>query len=187
MDGGFQIQKHNEGEGPVCPKGAFVTAHYHGTLMDGTVFDSSVQKGRPFKFQVGVGQVIRGWDEGIGQLKKGQKATLICPPDYAYGERGAGGVIPPNATLKFEVELLDFQAPVRALHILLKHTGSRNPMNRRKGVAVTRSKQEAIDGITKIRESVMAGEDFGKLAETFSECGSGEQGGDLGHFGPGQM
>jgi len=115
--------------------------------MDGTVFDSSVQKGRPFKFQVGVGQVIRGWDEGIGQLQKGQKAVLICPPEYAYGEKGAGGVIPPNATLKFEVELLDFQAPVRAQHILLKHTGSRNPMNRRKGEQVTRSKQEATDGI----------------------------------------
>ena len=111
---GFIVEKLNEGTGPVVPKGAFVTAHYHGTLMDGTVFDSSVQKGRPFKFYVGVGQVIRGWDEGIGQLQKGQKAILTCPPDYAYGERGAGGVIPPNATLKFEVELLDFQAPVRA-------------------------------------------------------------------------
>ena len=106
----FKVEKTVEnpsGKGPP-PKGSNVTAHYHGTLMDGTVFDSSVQKGRPFKFKLGVGQVIKGWDEGIGQLKVGEKATLTCPPEYAYGERGAGGVIPPNATLKFEVELLDF-------------------------------------------------------------------------------
>ena len=68
-----------------------------------------MQKGQPFECQIGVGQVIKGWDEGVVQLKKGQKATLICPPDYAYGPRGAGGVIPPTATLKFEVELLDFK------------------------------------------------------------------------------
>ena len=104
----FEVVKHNEGSGPVCPKGAKVKIHYHGTLENGTVFDSSVQRGKPFECQIGVGQVIKGWDEGVVQLKKGQKATLICPPDYAYGSRGAGGVIPPNATLKFEVELLDF-------------------------------------------------------------------------------
>ena len=61
----FQVQIHNEGQGPKCPPGAFVTVHYHGTLQDGSVFDSSVNKGRPFNFQVGVGQVIKGWDEGI--------------------------------------------------------------------------------------------------------------------------
>lgn len=67
----FKVEKLNEGTGDVVPRGAFVTVHYHGTLMDGTVFDSSVNKGRPFNFQVGVGQVIKGWDEGITQLKKG--------------------------------------------------------------------------------------------------------------------
>ena len=106
----FKVEKHNEGTGPTCPPGAQVTVHYHGTLADGSVFDSSVQKGRPFKFQVGVGQVIRGWDEGITQLQKGQKATLTCPPDYAYGAQGYPPVIPQNATLTFEVELLDFTA-----------------------------------------------------------------------------
>ena len=146
----FKVEKLNEGTGPVVPKGAHVTVHYHGTLENGTVFDSSVQKGRPFKFQVGVGQVIRGWDEGICQLQKGQKAVLTCPPDYAYGAQGAGGVIPPNATLKFEVELLDFSTPVKCSHILLKHKGSRNPMDRLRNKQITRSKQEAIDGVTQI-------------------------------------
>ena len=131
--------------------------------------------------------MIKGWDEGITQLQKGQKAVLTCPPDYAYGSRGAGSVIPPNATLKFEVELLDFTTPVRCSHILLKHAGSRNPMDRLRNKQVTRSKQEAIDGITQIRASLENGDDFAKLAEQFSECGSAQNGGDLGHFGPGQM
>ena len=85
-----------------------MTAHYTGTLLDGTVFDSSVKRNQPFKFTLGHGQVIKCWDEGFAQLKKGGKAVLNCPPDYAYGERGAGGLIPPNASLTFEVELLDF-------------------------------------------------------------------------------
>ena len=169
----FTVEKTHTTDGPQCPPGAMVTVHYHGTLLDGTVFDSSVRKGRPFNFQVGVGQVIRGWDEGIIQLKKGEKAVLTCPPDYAYGKQGAGNVIPPNATLKFEVELLDFQVPVRCSHILLKHAGSRNPFDRVRNKQVTRSKQEAIDGIEKIRESIVnGGQDFAKVAHSFSECGS---------------
>ena len=85
MSSEFTVEKLSEGSGPTVPAGSFVTVHYHGTLLDGTVFDSSVNKGRPFKFQVGVGQVIKGWDEGILQLQKGQKAILTCPPEYAYG------------------------------------------------------------------------------------------------------
>ena len=97
-----------EGSGPVCPKGANITAHYHGTLANGSVFDSSVARNEPFQCQIGVGQVIRGWDEAFVQMKKGAKATLICPPDYAYGAAGHPPVIPQNATLTFEVELIDF-------------------------------------------------------------------------------
>ena len=85
-----------------------VSVHYKGMLLDGTVFDSS-HGGEPFEFILGAGQVIRGWDEGIAELKKGQKATLICPPEYAYGKRGAPPDIPPNSTLKFEVEVLGYR------------------------------------------------------------------------------
>ena len=105
----FQVITHNSPGGPTCPRGAQVKVHYTGTFEDGRVFDSSVQRGTPLEFQVGVGQVIKGWDEGICQLQKGQKAKLICPPDYAYGSRGAGGVIPPNTTLHFEVEVIDWK------------------------------------------------------------------------------
>ena len=82
--------------------------HYTGSLTDGTVFDSSVSRGQPIEFTLGVGQVIKGWDQGIAQLCKGQKAKLTIPPELGYGAQGAGGVIPPNATLIFEVELVDF-------------------------------------------------------------------------------
>ena len=113
---GFQVIKHNEGldtEEDCVPYGAYVKVHYVGTLLNGTEFDSSRRRGEPFEFQLGYGQVIKGWDEGVQKLKKGQKATLICPPDYAYGQYGAPPVIPPNATLKFEVEVLDYDSEPR--------------------------------------------------------------------------
>jgi len=92
------------GESPA--PGQMVTVHYTGTLENGTKFDSSVDRGQPFVFPIGVGKVIKGWDEGVMTMKVGGKRKLIIPSDLGYGARGAGGVIPPNATLIFEVELL---------------------------------------------------------------------------------
>ena len=105
---GLKIVVTKEGSGEVCPKYSKVKVHYTGKLTDGKVFDSSVDRGTPFEFVVGNGQVIKGWDEGITQMKKGEKATLTIPPEMGYGASGAGGVIPPNATLIFDVELIDF-------------------------------------------------------------------------------
>lgn len=104
----MQISGEGEPEGVTCPPGSRVLVHYIGRLPDGTKFDSSHDRGKPLDFVVGVGMVIKGWDEGIVQLKKGQKAVITCPPEYAYGARGVPGVIPPNSTLIFEVELIDF-------------------------------------------------------------------------------
>lgn len=102
----YKITKAGEGAQP--EKGAEVTVHYKGTLVDGTVFDSSYQRKEPIKFSAGVGQVIPGWDEGILLLNKGAAARFVIPSQLAYGAQGAGGVIPPHATLVFEVELVDY-------------------------------------------------------------------------------
>ncbi|MBN2388283.1 MAG: FKBP-type peptidyl-prolyl cis-trans isomerase [Anaerolineales bacterium] len=95
------------GAGEQAEAGKTVRVHYTGKFPDGKVFDSSLHRGEPIEFPLGAGRVIKGWDEGIALMKVGGKAQLVIPPDLAYGERGAGGVIPPNATLIFDVELVE--------------------------------------------------------------------------------
>jgi peptidylprolyl isomerase len=106
---GLQYEEIQVGTGPNPQPGQQVTVHYTGWLKDGAKFDSSVDRGRPFDFTIGKGQVIKGWDEGVMSMKVGGKRRLIIPPELGYGQRGAPGAIPPNATLVFEVELLGTQ------------------------------------------------------------------------------
>jgi FKBP-type peptidyl-prolyl cis-trans isomerase len=105
-DSGLRYQIIQEGSGVKAEKGKTVSVHYKGQLSDGTVFDSSYKRNQPIDFALGVGQVIPGWDEGVGLLKVGDKARFVIPSELAYGSAGAGGVIPPNATLIFDVELM---------------------------------------------------------------------------------
>ena len=105
-ESGLQYIDEVVGEGDSPMEGEMVTVHYTGKLTNGKVFDSSVKRNEPFSFVIGVGQVIKGWDEGVITMQPGGKRTLIIPPDLGYGSRGAGGVIPPNATLIFDVELI---------------------------------------------------------------------------------
>lgn len=104
---GLQYVEVLKGDGPVPKEGEIVSVHYQGTLEDGTEFDNSYTRGQPFSFALGRGMVIPGWDEGIGLMNVGGKAKLIIPPELAYGSSGAGSVIPPHATLIFDVELVE--------------------------------------------------------------------------------
>ncbi|MCK8522692.1 peptidylprolyl isomerase [Aquimarina sp. D1M17] len=106
-DSGLRYKIIQKGDGVKAEKGATVSVHYKGSLPDGTVFDSSYKRNQPIDFPLGMGQVIPGWDEGIALLQVGDKARLVIPSYLGYGERGAGGVIPPNATLIFDVELVN--------------------------------------------------------------------------------
>jgi FKBP-type peptidyl-prolyl cis-trans isomerase FkpA len=106
-DSGLKYEDLIEGDGAQAAAGQRVSVHYTGWLLDGDKFDSSLDRGQPFEFSLGSGMVIRGWDEGVVGMKVGGKRRLTIPPQLGYGARGAGGVIPPNATLVFDVELID--------------------------------------------------------------------------------
>ncbi len=106
-ESGLRYKVLQSGSGKQATKGAMVSVHYKGQLLDGTVFDSSYKRKQPIDFNVGIGQVISGWDEGIQLLKVGDKARFVIPSELAYGSQGAGGVIPPDAPLIFDVELMD--------------------------------------------------------------------------------
>jgi len=113
MPNGLKYTDTKTGDGASATSGNKVSVHYTGWLYNndakGAKFDSSVDRGKPFQFTLGAHQVIAGWDEGVAGMKVGGKRTLIIPPELGYGARGAGGVIPPNATLMFDVELLGVQ------------------------------------------------------------------------------
>lgn len=113
---GLESQVLMEGEGSPAQIGNQVAVHYTGKLSDGTVFDSSLDRNKPFVFTLGKGEVIKGWDEGIKGMKVGEKRQLTIPPELAYGATGAGNVIPPNAVLVFEVELLKVSSPPKLMH-----------------------------------------------------------------------
>ena len=106
---GLKYYELKLGKGPEAKAGMTVRVHYTGWLTDGKKFDSSVDRGEPFAFKLGAGEVIKGWDEGVAGMKVGGKRQLHIPPQLAYGDRGAGGVIPPKAELIFDVELLAVQ------------------------------------------------------------------------------
>ncbi len=112
MAADLQIETITEGDGAVAESGTRVSVHYEGRLEDGEVFDASRPRGQPFAFTIGAGQVIRGWEQGVTGMKIGETRRLTIPPELGYGAAGAGGVIPPNATLVFEIELLDVSTPV---------------------------------------------------------------------------
>lgn len=103
---GLKIQDTVIGSGDLAERGRYITVHYTGTLENGTKFDSSVDRGQPFSFVLGAGEVIQGWEQGFEGMRVGGKRKLIIPAALAYGSRGAGNIIPPNATLYFDVELL---------------------------------------------------------------------------------
>ena len=106
---GLKYTDEVEGTGASPETGKTVTVHYTGTLTDGKKFDSSRDRNQPFSFTIGIGQVIKGWDEGVATMKVGGKRKLTIPAELGYGSRGAGGVIPPNATLLFDVELISIK------------------------------------------------------------------------------
>ena len=105
--GDLQIEDLVVGTGAEAQIGNLLSVHYKGTLLNGTMFDSSYNRGTPFQFPLGMGRVIQGWDQGVKGMKVGGKRKLVIPPDLAYGTAGVPGAIPPNSTLVFEVELLD--------------------------------------------------------------------------------
>lgn len=105
-DSGLKYEDLSEGDGEIAEAGQMVTVHYTGWLTDGNKFDSSKDRNDPFKFKLGAGNVIRGWDEGVVGMKIGGTRKLTIPANLGYGAQGAGGAIPPNATLVFEIELL---------------------------------------------------------------------------------
>lgn len=161
----LQITDITEGTGDTAVRSAKVSVHYTGWLEDGTKFDSSVDRGQPFEFTLGMGQVIPGWDQGVEGMKVGGKRKLVIPPHLGYGERGAGGSIPPNATLVFDVELLGVLPPPygNVDNDELKNLLARGV----KIVDLRREEEWAETGTIEGSERITAFDDSGNFVRTF--------------------
>jgi hypothetical protein len=181
------------GSGDVAGPGDHVTVHYVGTLADGTEFDSSRKRTRPFDFTLGAHQVIKGWDEGVAGMKVGGHRKLTIPPSLGYGEHGQPPAIPPSATLTFDIELLAIEhasaanasspRTITARHILVQYMGARSADS-----AIVRTREQARTVAAEVLARAKAGEDFSRLVVEYSdEAGAGARGGALGRFGRGKM
>ena len=161
----LEIKNNIEGEGAEIVKHSKIKVHYIGKLEDGTKFDSSHDRGEPFSFQIGLRQVIKGWEEGLMGMKTGGKRTLIIPPELGYGERGAGELIPPNSTLVFDVEIIDVQPPAYNLitsdeiHNLLK--------DNYKFIDIRTKKEREFTGVIPGSLEITAFDIYGKFVPEF--------------------
>jgi len=181
------------GAGEAAATGDRVSVHYVGTLADGSEFDSSRKRGRPFEFVLGEGQVIKGWDEGVVGMKVGGRRTLTIPPALGYGARGQPPAIPPDSTLLSDVELLGVEHAsslqanhprmITARHILVQYMGSRSAEP-----SIVRTREQAHAVAVEVLQRAKSGDDFGRLAVEYSdEPGAGPRGGALGRFGRGKF
>jgi FKBP-type peptidyl-prolyl cis-trans isomerase (trigger factor) len=181
------------GTGEAAAAGDRVSVHYTGTLTDGTEFDTSRKRKRPFDFILGRGEVIKGWDEGLLGMKVGGRRKLTIPSPLGYGSRGQPPLIPADATLVFDVELLgvehaaaaqaDHPRLITARHILIQYMGARSVEP-----SVLRTREQARAVAEEVLQRVRAGDDFARLAVEYSdEPGAGPRGGALGRFGKGKF
>jgi len=161
----IQIKNNIEGEGPEIITHSKIQVHYKGMLEDGTKFDSSYDRGEPLKFQIGLRKVIEGWEIGLMGMKIGGRRTLIIPPELAYGERGAGDLIPPNATLIFDVEIIDIQSPG---YKLITNKDILNLQNKNfKFIDIRSMKERKNTGIISGSIEITAFDDYGKFVPEF--------------------
>ncbi|XP_017772221.1 PREDICTED: FK506-binding protein 2 [Nicrophorus vespilloides] len=162
--------------------GDMLTMHYTGTLADGTKFDSSFDRDQPFSFQLGVGQVIKGWDQGLTNMCVGEKRKLVIPPGLAYGERGAGNVIPGGATLHFEVELINIGDTPPTTNVFKEIDADQNNMLSREEVSEYLKKQMvAADGENQSEEVKSMLADHDKLVEEIFQHEDKDKNGYISH------
>ena len=164
----LKIEVMQEGNGDVAEHGQCVTVHYEGRLTDDTVFDASKPRGQPFSFTIGAGQVIQGWEQGVAGMKVGEKRRLTIPADLGYGAAGAGDVIPPHATLVFDIELLAVTMPVT----LGQATPADLLQAQKDGVIIVdirRPEEWAQTGVIEGAETITAFEENGSLHPDFQQ------------------